>query len=319
MKILVCGTNYGSTYIRALTMAHDGLQLGGVLSRGSTRSRRYAQSYGVPHYSRVEQLAGEGFAIACVAVPGDAGVRLALDLLHSGLNIIIEHPLSEAQYQRLHSAATAQQRQLFINGHFADLDAPIAWLNALASNAARQPLLHLSIDVNLRTIYSALDLVGRIWNRLDHLQVLPLRPDDQEGPEPFAMLALRAGSFVAHLLVQNYASEHDDGSATLLNHRLSACFANGNLLLAETNGPVLWYPTITSLPTSQWSSYVPVDLRNQNVTTLQTQRDRANLALIHTLAAVQRGAALPPFQQPQYLQALTRLWDQVLSALQPER
>ncbi len=320
MKILVCGTNYGATYIRALALATSGVKLGGILSTGSRRSREYARQHSVDHYTALDQLDPGNFDIACVAVAGTVGQQLAAELMQMGLHVIIEHPLGEAQACRLLEIADAQNppRQLFINAHFADLQAPGLFLNSLSQAAAQYPLMHLSIDVNLRTIYSALDVIGRIWNRLDHFEVIPLRPADQQQPAAFEMLGLRSGPFMAHLLVQNYSSPRDDGSATLLNHRISACFQHGNLLLAETTGPVLWYPTITSMPQDAWSCYLPIDLSNYNLSTLQMQRDQANLNLIYKMMNTIQSCERPAEQQPDYLLSLTRLWDQVLTCLQPQ-
>ncbi len=318
MKVLVCGTNYGSTYLRALLPANDSVSLNGILSKGSQRSRQYAESLSVAHFTAAAQLDPNQFDIACVAVAGEAGQQLAAELLQMGLHVIIEHPVSEAQSTRLLALAQQQDRprQLFVNAHFADLQAPSLFLQSLQQAASQYPLVHLSIDVNLRTIYSALDIIGRIWGSLDHFEVLPLRPADQANPAAFEVLGLRAGPFMAHLLVQNYSSPQDDGSATLLNHRISACFQHGNLLLAETTGPVVWYPTITSMPQDAWSSYLPIDMSNNNLASLQTQRDTANLNVIYRMVKAIKKKQPPAEQQPDYLKSLAKVWDKVLVGLQ---
>lgn len=315
MKVLVCGTNYGSTYIRALALANDGVRLNGILSRGSQRSQQYANSLSVQHFTSLGQVNANDFDIACIAVAGEAGQQLAIELLKKGVHVIIEHPLAEAQTTHLLDVADEAGRQLFVNAHFADLQAPTLFLQSLQKAASQHPLMHLSIDVNLRTIYSALDMIGRIWGGLDHFEVLSLRPVDQTQAGFFEMLGLRSGDFMAHLLVQNYSSPEDDGSATLLNHRLSACFPHGNLLLGETTGPVVWYPTMTSMPQDSWNSYLPIDMSNNNLTSLQTQRDTANLNVLYNMVKAINEGEKPVEQQPEYLISLARLWDQVLASL----
>lgn len=311
MNVVVCGTNYGSTYIRALALANDGVRLKGILSKGSQRSQRMAKALAVPHYQSTAELP-DGLDIACVAVAGEAGFNIASELLQKGLHVIIEHPLGEAQAAPLLQCAEACDRHLFINAHFGDLQASALFLQSFHKAAGQYPLLHLSIDANLRTIYSALDIAGRIWGSLDHFEVVPLRPADQTTPVMFEMLGLRSGSFMAHLLVQNYSSPRDDGSATLLNHRISASFPHGNLLLAETTGPVLWYPTITSMPNDSWNSYLPIDMSNNTLNSLQTQRDTANLQVVYSMIKAIKENQKPTEQQTAYLVSLVRLWDQVL-------
>ena len=122
----------------------------------------------------------------------------------------------------------------------------------------------------------------------------------------------------ASLLCQNFASAQDDGSAALLNHRCSATFGHGNLLLAESNGPVLWFPSPVSMPRAMWRTWLPIEMDALDPAGLQQQRDAANRQALLDMLATIRGEAAPALQQQNaYLRALAGLWQRVLRVLQP--
>lgn len=319
MNILVCGTNYGATYIRALALigGQGQLRLAGILSTGSPRSLAYAQQARVPHFTDPDAISAGGFDLACVAVPGEAGHRLALALLAKGIHVLCEHPLGAEQATQALAVAETQRRLFQINAHFADLPGPKAFYRSLAVAAQMGSALHFDLAVNLRTLYSGLDLVGRALGSLDGIEIMAT-PWSGNAPDLFANLRLVGPKAHVSLLCQNFASAADDGSATLFNHRCGATFIHGHLLLAESNGPVLWFPSPVSMPVHHWRNYLPVEIEQVDATRLQQQRDSANLAFMLDMAATIQGQPQPPHQQPEYLQALTGLWERVLRTLQPE-
>ena len=316
MRVLVCGTNYGATYVRALAGGLDNVTLAGILSTGSARSIAYARQAQVAHYTSLDSIDSGSIDIACVAVPGEAGHKLALALLEKGIHVLCEHPIGAKQMSEALAVAQMHRRVFQVNAHFADLLAPQAFYRGL--NTARQlgPALHYDLAVNLRTLYSGLDLLGRALGSLKNIQVFSAFGESAR-PPMFASLQLVSPTAQVSLLCQNFASAVDDGTATLLNHRCCATFAHGNLLLAESNGPLLWLPTPVSMPAQLWRNYLPVDMEQVDAIQLQQQRDNANRIAICNLIATVRGQAHQPQQQPEYLEDLASLWERILHLLQP--
>ena len=68
MRVLLCGTNYGSSYLQALHQNESGFVLAGIVAR-SERSRGMAAQCGVPFYTSVDEVPGDAVDAACVAVP----------------------------------------------------------------------------------------------------------------------------------------------------------------------------------------------------------------------------------------------------------
>src|ERR1700752_2604428 len=110
MRVLVCGSNYGATYIRALAGGAGQLTLAGVLSTGSARSRAYAQHARVPHFTSIDAIPESSVDIACVAVPGEAGHALSLALLAKGIHVLAEHPIAPERMREALAFARERQR-----------------------------------------------------------------------------------------------------------------------------------------------------------------------------------------------------------------
>ena len=69
MRVLVCGTGYGSSYLTALWNHPAGLRLAGILARGSGRSQALARQWGVSGaIARDVLIAAEGGDARAVAI-----------------------------------------------------------------------------------------------------------------------------------------------------------------------------------------------------------------------------------------------------------
>ena len=317
MRVMVCGTNYGATYIRALSMGAANLRAVAIMSTGSARSRSMAQNLGLAHYTNVDEIPDNSVDIACVAVPGDAGHKLALDLLAKGIHVLAEHPVACQQMSEGLAQAKKHGRLYQVNAHFADLQAPQSFYQAFQVASQQSQCMHYELSVNLRTLYSGLDLLGRAIGSLKDIETRAL-PVDPQSPPPFASVQLTGKGYSVSLLCQNFASAADDGSATLLNHRFSATFMHGNLLLGESNGPVLWFPSPVSLPPEQWQTYMPVEMAPLNQSQLTGQRDSANLLTLQNMASAIAGQPKLAWQHEDYLMDLAKLWEDVLGLMQPQ-
>ncbi|KZN37114.1 hypothetical protein N474_22390 [Pseudoalteromonas luteoviolacea CPMOR-2] len=316
MKVLVCGTHYGSTYIRALTrFPQENFSCAGVLSKGSEYSQQIAKQVGVPYYSNVNAIPADNIDIACVAVSGEAGKAIVLSLLKMGVSVLCEHPVEQAFVQEALALAKQHQVHFHVNGHFADLYAPQAFLKSvLAAYQQGFGCMHYAVGANLRTLYSALDLLGRALGGFEELKVVKYSGE----PMAFQPVMLKNKNLTVSVLCQNFSSVEDDGSATFLNHQCSALFPHGTLTLSETTGPLSWFPSSHCLPAESWKTYMPIELLPMDQQQLMDHRDQCNLAAIAALAATIKGETQPVYQQPHYLLGLSGLWQAVLMELQPQ-
>lgn len=316
MNVLVCGTNYGATYIRALATQPQNLTLAGILSTGSKRSIEYAQQMQVPHFTQIEQIPSGSIDIACIAVSGEAGQNLTVQCLNKGIHVLCEHPVGEEFVRYALSLAAQKDCRFHVNAHFADLTAPQAFYSAMAIAMQQGTCLHFDLNVNLRTLYSGLDLLGRAIGSLANIELQSAPQTAGQVRQLFETILLKGPELSVSILCQNFASEHDDGSATLLNHRVSATFVHGNLLLCETAGPVYWFPSPVSMPAESWRSYLPVQVEASDQYQLMQQRDNANITALNKLIVSIAEPSAIIEQQPEYLLGLSSLWGKTLAFLQ---
>jgi len=328
MQVLLCGTNYGSTYVGALWQHPRGLRLGGILSRGGERSRQLARHTSVPYYPALERLPAGAVDAACVAVPGAAGAELAVALLERGVHVLAEHPIAPADLERALDTAAKRRLVFHVNSHFGDLETVSAWTSGCVEARRSTPLLFLTALFNPRTAYSAIDMLGRALGTLEPFEIAagvePATADPDTVadtvadtvPAIFAALPAVVGGVPSTLLCQRVVSHADDGSATLVGHQLTAGFAAGTLLLADAFGPVVWStrPGPNTLQSRPWWTQLgpPASTTHDG-----SVRERANRLALDRFAAQIDGGEVPAMQRPEHLLGVSRVWRAVNDHLGP--
>jgi thiazolinyl imide reductase len=294
LRILLCGTNYGSAYLRVLRPA-------AILAR-SERSRALARQHGVPFYRSVAEA--RDIDAAVVAISGDAGREITTALLERGVHVLAEHPQSADDV-----AAHRQHRAVYhVNAHYSDIEAAAAFVSTFRSMQSR--VLFVNVLTNPRALYSAIELLGRAIGSLRDVRLEVLPP----APNAFFTLA-RSGTLT--IQVQNVFSAVDDGSSNWVSHNITAGFEDGVLTLAEAQGPLTWIPAPPSLPqvSAAWNRPMwhvlaaPPPAYSQYVT---EGRDRANRIALARFAEEVRSGVTPPEQATEHLLGVSRVWEQLL-------
>lgn len=319
MRVVVCGTRYGSAYVNALWGHDAGLRLVGIVARGSDRSRDLAARCGVPLYRSEREVPRGGVDLACVAVPGAAGTQLAMDFLERGAHVLAEHPVEPADLSAALAEARTRGLVYHLNAHFADLETVWPFL-AVCARATERPLF-LTVATNPRALYSSLDLVGRALGGLSPFAVRGALTGDG----PLATVHGSAAGVSFSIQCQSRLTERDDGRGTWVSHRVALTWVTGTLHLLEAAGPVLWMPVagpVEELPPAEaaavfaqpaWSLLtpaVPPTLREH----LADHRDRANRLSLRRLAIEVRTGHRAPEQDPAHLLAVSYAWQEVCDA-----
>ena len=317
MRILVCGSNYGAAYVRAIGKGRSNEQLAGILSRGNRRSLDLARGCGVPHYVSVDDLPG-GIDIACVAVPNQAGVDLMLKLLQRGIHVIAEHPIEPHHLEEVLNEAAKHEVCFHLNSHYADIDIVATFLTRCAIARSRQSPLYISALLNPRTLYSCLDIAAQALGGLRPYNFYRLEAATTTTQQIFTVLQGELGGIPATLQCQNYVSREDDASAAQVSHQIMIGFADGNLLLNEASGPVLWLrsglaTTISTQPAwNHVSSALPLTFE-----AFHLQRDNANRLAIQRMESQIETGVTPAIQAREYLLDVSRSWRAAANCLGP--
>ena len=319
MRILLCGTVYGSAYLRALYGHESGLQLAGILAR-SERSRDLARQCAVPFYATVDEVPPGSIDAAIVAISGDAGRAIITALLARGVPVLAEHPIGVVDLTA-HRAMAREHGTIFhINAHYSDLDAPATFIAAFRGARARSPLLFVHLLVNPRTLYSALEIVGRCLGSL-HMESFDALPPRAES---FFAVSQAIGSGVPLTIqFQRASSEIDDGSSNWVSHNITAGFAEATLSMAEAQGPVLWMPSPPSVAQLQatpelWSRALWRVLASPPPTFgeyVNGGRDRANRIALARFAREVTTRTTEPEQSDEHLLGVSASWEAVLGTV----
>ena len=320
MKILLCGTNYGSSYLKTLLSPNGRLRLAGILSRGSERSRRLARLAGTSHLTALNEIPANAIDAAIVAVPGQEGLKLVLSLLERGIPVLAEHPWEPEDLKRALDVADQHQVVLQINSHFSDIDCVQQFLIAAQRGTASTPI-YLNLTANQRTLYSAIEVMGRILflNASQSYQFTAASPSasDANSAAFFATIQGLIGNVPTLIHCQRISSEFDDGSATFVNHHLLVGFPEGNLMLGEAFGPVIWMPRI--MPQTQWGQ-TPWRLLSHPTSEsagvyCSRVRDQANQLACDKFASHIATQVAPAEQRPEFLLQVSRVWRSALDHL----
>ncbi len=89
-RVLLCGSNYGRSYLAPLEEHADRYLPVALLARGSDRSQALARRHDLTLCHTVAELP-EAIDLACAALPAAAD-DLVLALLDRGLHVLCEHP-----------------------------------------------------------------------------------------------------------------------------------------------------------------------------------------------------------------------------------
>jgi pyochelin biosynthetic protein PchG len=241
-RVLVAGTGFGRVYLAALRRPDAPFELAGILARGSARSVACARHYGVPLYTGIDEV--PGVDIACVvvagAVNGGGGAELAQALMARGVHVLQEHPLHHAELAECLRHARRYRVAYHLNANYVHLDSVRAFVDAARRLLARQQPLFVDAVTSVQMLYTLLDILGAALGRL----------------RPWRLSATPAGGALLRTLdgtvrgvpltlrVQNQIDPRQRDNGSHIMHRVTLGTEGGNLMLVNTQGPVLWSPRL---------------------------------------------------------------------------
>jgi thiazolinyl imide reductase len=356
LRVLVCGTGYGATYPQALWNHDSDLRLAGILARGSERSRSLAAQWNVPLWRTLEEVPEKAIDLACVAVSAPAGAALTLALLQRGIHVLAEHPVAPEDLEAALAAARKSGVAYHVNSHYADLETVQPFLATAIACRRTSPLLFVSVMTNPRALFSVIELMGRIVPLTPYPLSHPLPTAGRGGKEreteleftaeqsplsrwsggdgrgaggegPFATVHGTFDNIPVLLQCQRLVTKEDDGSFLWASHHITAGFASGTLLLAETAGPALWIPALPSVAVLS-SPAAPAYLAHPAWSLLSGPppatgdflfrlRDRANRLALRRIAEQIRTGRTWPEQAPEHLLGVSHAWRDILCRLGP--
>jgi pyochelin biosynthetic protein PchG len=242
-RVVVCGTGFGRTYLAALRRPGVPLELAGILARGSKRSLACAEYYQVPLYTDVSELPGD-IDVGCVVVDGALngghGGELAVALMARGIHVLQEHPLHHSELAACLRQARRSGVVYHLNTHYPHVPAISTFIGAARRLLERQPALIIDALTTFTVLYPLVDVIGQVIGGIRPWS-LSVGPPGAGG---FGSADGTIAGVPVALRIQNelHSADRDNGAHVL--HRITLGTQGGNLLLVNTQGPVLWSPRL---------------------------------------------------------------------------
>ncbi|MFC0708267.1 Gfo/Idh/MocA family oxidoreductase [Azorhizophilus paspali] len=338
-RVLVVGAKFGEVYLNTFLQSQSGLQLAGLLARGSRRAQQLAHNFGIPLYTSLGETPDD-IDIACVVVRSTVaegeGSQLAAELLNRGIHVVQEHPLHPDDVARLQKLAEQRGLQYWVNSFYPHVPAGRCWIDRAAQ--VRQVLggetpcaAHLTTSRQL--LYSTLDLLLQACGVPEGSEVQVQALEGADAHLVPVSLALPGGCR-AVLRLQAYLDPSDPDMHSLVMHQASLLWPAGYLTLEASYGPVLWtghfHDTQHDSRDRTMYRYAQAEDAYARPTcevlrdAPETWRDAfevdgaAGIAhVLHTLCRVLDGGSAPAGFNPAHQLALARLWLDVLRVVPP--
>lgn len=317
-KILLCGTQYGRTYLSAISELEyetSNVELYALIARGSDFSQRCSEQYGVPLFKAVKELP-ESIDLACVAIGGEDGAGIAEALIKQGTSILIEHPVAPEQLQRLLNASVQYNTMVHVNSHFPELPPIAAFIDAFRKLKRKTDPHFINISCNSRTLYSILDIIGRCSGT----PILDEITNSIGVDRRYQSFGFKLEGVPGIMNVQCWKSITDDSKDSPLGHFIQVNFPTGILSLNGTFGPTLWHPLAAGGVPEQFPLYSYLDAQNDiNIRKLIKWRTHANKISIQRLSnAINALGELKDdcfWLHPTYLKSLSHQWQLIKTKL----
>lgn len=292
LRAVVCGTTFGQFYLAALAALPEEFELVGVLAKGSRRSVECAGRFGVPLFTREEDL--PEIDLACVvlrsAVLGGAGTDLAMRLLGRGVHVLQEQPVHHDDLAACLREARRRGVHYRVGDLYARLPAVRRFTTAARALLARQPAAYVDAACSVQVAFPLLHILGDALGT-----VRPWGISAADGADgPFSVLTGQIGGAPLTVRVHNQVDPDDPDNHLHLLHRAAIGTAGGNLTLCDTHGPVAWSPRL----------HIPAEAKNRF--------DFAGPGTGHLEEP--STTLLGPAEQPTYRRALADLWPAAIGA-----
>ena len=309
MRVLVCGSNYGRAYITALAREPRKFQLIGILAQGSLRSQQLAALNGVPLYLSTGELP-DNIDLACAAMSSTAW-PLVLELVQRGIHVLCEHPYPAAPMKRAMNLAEKRDAQFHVNGHFANLPSPQAFIRDCQRSIEVARPEFIEVMATERSLYGALDILMTAIGSLQSLRVrvLSRRAKLVQLEGTLEKVLVRISVQVSG--TQGRSRLPDGSPGYLLDQRLTIAFPTGLLTLLSAAGPVLWNSTPAHARNKNPLWTMLSDRVTRTLTELGEQRIQANVKALNGIRQSILGRGTPELQQPQHILQVSKAWEQI--------
>jgi thiazolinyl imide reductase len=243
LRTVVCGSRFGQFYLEALKTLPEQFEVAGLLAKGSERSKKCAERYGINLYTETNQLP-DNIDLACVVlrsgVMGGDGTELSLKLLARGVHVIQEQPVHHKDLASCLRTARQNGVHFQTGDLYVHLPAVRRFIACARVMLEQQNALYIDAACATQVSFPMMHIL---------LEALPaIRPwkisNVIKSEGPFQVLTGILGKIPITLRAHNEVDPTDSDNHLHLLHRVTIGVEGGSLSMIDTHGPVVWQPRL---------------------------------------------------------------------------
>lgn len=242
IRVLLCGTVFGQIYLRGV-LKNSEYELNGILSTGSSQSRRLASEYNVKLHTDIKEITSDEYDLALVVIRsgivGGMGNQIALELLQKGICVVQEQPVHADEAILCYKTAIEKKVYYSVNTFYKTLPSSVVFQNKAKELKKKDRIGCIDGACSMPVLLPFLDQVCRIIGG-----VHPYSIDIKKGMNlrTKTVITMDICGVECLLRVNDSLNKHDiENNAYLLNS-CNVMYRSGNLILTEINGQVVFLP-----------------------------------------------------------------------------
>lgn len=283
INVLVCGTRFGKFYVEAIKRRTKGMRLVGIMTRGSEKSKRYAEMLHTALYTTIEEVPVTELNFVCIAVKtsimGGEGTELALEFLERGVSVVLEQPVHSRDIVKCVKIA-AKNKVFFIVGNlYKNTGSVNNYIAILKKLVKLDRPLYLEMKLATQVSYPAAALLNTIIeNRKLSFENTAITIN-----KGFSVLKGYSESLPVILFADNRADPQNADTHLPLFYQFNVGFNSGNLTLPEAFSNTLWLPAMSIENERDGVQKLPFEMKRN---LMDETTNRLTAGPIHTFAEI---------------------------------
>lgn len=240
LRVLVCGSAFGQFYIRALQSLPLDFELVGLFARGSERSRKCAEMYNIPLYTKFDDI--PKIDLACVILSsrtiGGYGTDYAVKFMEKGIHVIHEQPNHPKDSSLCFRTAKKTGTYFTTSDLYLQLPEVKRFIRTAQELNKKEKPLYIKAAFCPQVAFPAMDILSHVAPSMYSI----VFENIIQNAGPFDIMTGRIGDIPLLIEYNNQVNPDDRDNYSHLFHNFAIIYESGRLILEDTFGPVLWKP-----------------------------------------------------------------------------
>ncbi|HRU97883.1 MAG TPA: Gfo/Idh/MocA family oxidoreductase [Ruminococcus sp.] len=245
LKAVVCGASFGQFYMEALSRMSDRIELVGLVARGSEKSIRCAEIYGVSLFTSKDQIPDDidiAFVILRSAVLGGAANEYTDFFLDRGVHVLQEFPVHPDDVRNNFKKARKNKVCYHVGDFYLHLPQIRKFTEYVKKLNEICPPSHIQMSLAAAVSMPALMMLRDMLPSANRPELKCVSDNET----PFQVILGNIDGVPVTAEIHNEVNTDDPDSAMYLLQAFNVIYETGRLSLQDPLGDIFWYPKVKS-------------------------------------------------------------------------